>query len=86
MDDCWRWSADQHAQVAADLLDGNFVPTSSEDGWDGRPAHRHYSVYDSRDQEPGEQDYAPLLAGLIHLGLAFYKRDDISPGQPGVSS
>lgn len=82
MGDCWRWSAEQHAQVAADLLDGTFVPTASEDGWDGRPAYRHYVIEDE-----GDTGYAPLLAALAHIGLAMFKRDaDLTsrPGKPGA--
>lgn len=69
VESCLDWTADQHAQVAADLLDGMCNVSMSQDGWDGEPAHRHYEA-----ECDGATDYAPLLAALVHVGLAHYKR------------
>lgn len=75
VESCLDWTADQHAQVAAELLDANFVLWVSEDGWEGRPPHRHYTV----TEDDAAPDYAPFLAMLAHIGLALYKRTPPPP-------
>lgn len=70
---CGNWTADQHAAVAAELLDSNMVPTVSEDAWNGEPPHRCYTVIDPDARRGEDPDYAPYLAALVHSQLAIYK-------------
>lgn len=82
VDSCLNWTADQHAQVAADLLDGACNLTYSEDGWDGNPPHRMYETWNHTDPER-PPDYGYLVAALVHVGLAHYKRTLPDPAQGG---
>jgi hypothetical protein len=69
---CLNYTAEQHAEVAAALLDGQCIANLSEDAWDGKPPWRHYTAVDEDDDEP-RPDYGPFLAAITHALLAQVK-------------
>jgi hypothetical protein len=71
VDSCLDYTAEQHAAIAAALLDGNCMAGLSEDAWDGKPPWRHYAAVDPA--RPDETDYAPFLAAITHALLAQAK-------------
>jgi hypothetical protein len=74
LEDCGGWTAAQHADVAANLLDQMCQVGLSEPSDGTGPPSRHYGAGEIRvaDMETWTDD-TPLLAALVHVGLALYR-------------